>query len=376
MSVTFAVLLFLVIAVGLALLPILPAVAEWHDPVDTEPLTVVHESEVEIERFARVFRSFVEGSFGSLLEECHRKMVTEEGVLDDDTPYLVAGTENPPILREVERREGRSDRLLIGAADLRLPGRTVFARDIYARGSVYGREGSIYRAILAEESVELAAASRSLRWVHAGTWVRAATGSVLHGRVSAGVGIHLERGCTFERLHASRIEFGDPAAGVAGERVDPGSTSVLEPADVPGILDTEAGRWLVARGLEIPAGALVEADLVVTGACKLGAGAHILGSVKSHDDLVLAEDVRVEGSIVSGRHLWVGEGCQVWGPVLAEATIDLSGGCRIGTPEGPTTVSALSIHATIGALVHGTVWAHEAGHVRPARDESRSGVAA
>lgn len=140
------------------------------------------------------------------------------------------------------------------------------------------------------------------------------------------------------------------------------------------MLEVEAGRWLVARELDVPDRARIEADVVVTGTCRVGAGAHVLGSIKSHGDTFLAADVRVDGSVVSGRNLSIGSRCRISGPVIAEMKIDLEAGCRIGSPELPTTVSAPSIGAECGAVAHGTVWARTTGDVRHAEPGLRPSV--
>ena len=354
----------------------MPAIAEWHDRIDAQPLTVVHESEVDIQRFAKVFRAFVEGEFGAVIEQCRVTGEPREGRLDGRVGWLVQGRESVPVLTEAEQLRGQCERLIMAAGDLRLPQGTVFLRDVYAGGSVEAEEGVILRAALAEESMVLAPGSRSLRWLHAGSWVEAGTGTVLHGRVSAAERIRLEEGCRFERLTAPRIEFGDAAVeGVHREELS-GTTTLLTPGDIPRILDAAAGRWLVRGDLEVPGKARVEANLVVTGTCSVGVGAHVLGSIKSHGDLVLSGGVRVDGSVVSGHRLVIGSECMVMGPVLSEMTIRLETACRIGTPERPTTVSAQRINAECGALAHGTVWARVTGQVQHADTSSRPGAAA
>lgn len=377
MSVTFAAALLFAITIALVLLPLLPTFSEWRNRRDTAPLRVVYESEVDIESFAKSFRSFIDSNFRSILEECRQAEDAREGTLGENREYIAVGSDGLSVLSEVERRVGRSRRLVLSSADLLLPDRTVFLGEIYAGRSVYGGERSIYRAILAEDSIDLGSSSRSLRWLHAGKRVHAAAGSVLHGRVSAGEVVNLEDGCGFERLRAPRIEFGATSARggpEAGKEAVP--SVVLQPEDVPHLVEVEAGRWLVARKLEVPPDVIVEADIVVTGWCRVGRGARIVGSIKSHKDLHLAEGVQIEGSAVSGYGLYVGAGCHISGPALAETDIHLARGSTVGTAQRLTTVSGRTVHSACGVVVHGTVWAHVVGQVLPDSTEAHPGIEA
>jgi len=165
MSVTFAAALLFAITIALVLLPLMPTLSEWRNRRDTAPLRVVYESEVDIESFAKSFRSFIDSNFRSILEECRQAEDAREGRLGENREYIAVGSDGLSILSEAERRVGRSKRLVLSSADLLLPDRTVFLGEIYAGRSVYGGERSIYRAILAEDSIDLGSSSRSLRWL-------------------------------------------------------------------------------------------------------------------------------------------------------------------------------------------------------------------
>lgn len=369
MSVSLAVLVLFTITVVLVVLPLIPALVEWRARTDVEPLRVVQQSEVDVRHLARGFRDHVVRSFEPILAECRESGATREGELEDGTRYIVTGDAQAPVLNEAEERKGSTERLLLGCADLTLPANTLFLKEIYARGSVRGAARSVYRAILADVDVRIGPSSRSLRWLHADQGVYAEAGCVLHGRVSADQWITLEDGCGFERLHAPRVELGGrpgPATNATPKSEDGRPSAVLQPEDLPNLVEVEAGRWLVEKELDVPPNVRVEADLVVTGHGRIREGSCIVGSVKSHADLFLERGVRVEGSVVSGRALFIGPECRVRGPLLAEGEMRIDSGSVVGTASGLTTVSARDIYAALGVLVHGTVWAHVDGWVSSA----------
>ena len=138
---------------------------------------------------------------------------------------------------------------------------------------------------------------------------------------------------------------------------------MLQPRDLPNPVEVKAGRWLITGDLEIPAGKIVNADLVATGAVRIQTGAHIVGNIKSHKDMHMARGVEVDGSVVSEGDITFEAGCRLYGPVVAEGTISVGEGVVFGTATRPTTVSADKIYIEPGAVAHGTVWAHTDGRV-------------
>ncbi len=369
MSVSLAVLVLFGITAFLVVLPLIPALVEWRARTDVQPLRVVQQSEVDVRHLARGFRNYVMSFFEPILAECRESGGIREGELEDGTRYIVTHDGQASVLNEAEELKGSTERLVLGCADLNLPANTLFLKEIYAHGSVRGAARSVYRAILADGDVRLGPSSRSLRWLHADQDIYAEAGSVLHGRVSADRLITLEDGCGFERLHAPRVELGEPA-GPAADAIPTAEegrpSAVLQPEDLPNLVEVEAGRWLVEKELDVPPNVWVEANLVVTGHGRIREGSRIVGSIKSHADLFLERGVHVEGSAVSGRALFMGPDCRVHGPLLAEGEIRIDSGSVVGTASSLTTVSAREIYAALGVVVHGTVWAHVDGWVSSA----------
>lgn len=372
MSVGFAAILLFVLVVALTVLPFVPAILEWRRKTDAEPLAVAYASAVDVRHFANGFRNYISIHLGGVLEMCRQRGLTERGTMDDGTPYTVVGDGDATLLTMDENMARASHHVIASSGHLLLPERTMFLPEVYADGTVRGGEGNIYRAVLAEEDIQLGRHSVCLRWLHAARTITALSGSALFGRASADQAMRLERGCRFERLNAPRVEFCYRAE--AGEFAG-GSTyneqAMLRPRDLPNRVDVKAGRWLVAGDLEIPAGKIVRADLVATGALRVGPGAHVVGNIKSHGDIHLKRGVEVDGSVVGARGIVFDAGCRIYGPVMAERWIRARWGTVFGTATRPTTITAEKIEVEPGVVAHGTVWAHVDGRVVDGDDHRR-----
>jgi predicted acyltransferase (DUF342 family) len=368
MSLTFAVVIFFLIVVGLAVAPLIPAVIEVRRKSDAKPLRVVHESHVDIRHFAFRFRKFIETRLSSAMDSCRASGTVQDGQLKDGTLFVILPEDADSVPTVMPSSEGKA-RLIVALGGVELSANEIYPLEIYAGASVATGERTACRAVLAEGDVEFGKECVVQRWVYAGGTARAHEGCVLHGRLSAERAIRLDDGCGFERMHAGRIEFGESPAPVVSVPPDAARGKPLEARDLPRVLDTAAGRWLVKGNAEIPADSVVENDLVVTGELRIGARTKIRGSIKSHKNIVLKEDVTVEGSAVAGKNLYADPGGRIEGPVLAEENVYLAHGVEIGTENRPTTLSARQLHIRTGVVAHGTVWAYDDGRVRDWRQE-------
>ncbi len=347
------ILIFLALLAAWVYLPFIPAVGELRRRKDIAPVQVALDSEVNVQFFAHGHHEFMEQHLAEPVSRCLAEGKSQEGELEDGTPYLVL--------------DGRTDRqapenteaVIVSCGRLQLLPESEFPLELYARESVDGGAGNTYRAILADDSIDLGPRSTTLRWVHAGHAVNAGEGCTLWGRVSAGERITLAMDTVFERLNAPRIVFGEPARldipAPDGERLDAG--------DLPRLIDATAGRWLIKGMLDVPGNRRIEADLVATGGGRIGDRTRITGSIKSHKDLYLGRGVEVDGSVVSRRDIYLAEGCRIRGLLLSERAVYIQSGCVLGSPECATTVSVRRAEIAPGVVAHGTFWAHEEGRL-------------
>ncbi len=344
---------FMILVLGWVCLPLLPALLELRLKTDAEPLHVVQRSDVDIRHFARGFREFLHSKFAEQIEECTNSGKMLSGTMTDGTPFILFPENQDQLLASEENQDvPPEENLSISLGNMHLPGNKTYPREIFCKGSLHAGAGTSLRAALAEQSLYLGEGCTAFRWIHAGSEIHAEKDCRFYGRVSANRLIHLDDGCSFERLNAPRIEFGKK--GTLQKNETKGAFVDLDKH--PRLRDYSAGRYLFSRKLEIPEGGRVEGDIVVAGNLKIGDWAHIVGSLKTHGDLEIGRGVRIEGSVISGHNISMGPGCSLDGPVMAEHKAIIGTDCTFGSPDHPTTLAARGLKISRGVVAHGTVW--------------------
>jgi cytoskeletal protein CcmA (bactofilin family) len=333
-------------------LPLLPALTELRVKRDAQPLNVIQQYAGEIRHFSYGFRSYI-ADLLEPLRECVASGTTAQGTMPDGDQYLLLGRADNARLGSTGGKTATCQSVVAAGMDVVLPDGITFAKDVYAAGELTGGEKSVFRALLGEKDIRLGPASTVIRWAHAVGVFRAERDCDLYGRISSDREIQLESGCAFQRLNAPRIVLGPLDAE------EPDADAETAPISQP------AGRRLVDEDLEIQAGETVSANIVTRGKLYIGAGARVLGSVKSHEHMALEAGVHVEGSLISASTMQIGPDCRITGPVIAEHGITIETGTRCGSVRAPTTVSAPTIEIADGVTVFGTIWARTEGQVVP-----------
>ena len=331
--------------------PLIPTLRELWGKTDAEPLNVIQQHAGDIRHFAQSFAGFIK-ELAPVMEQCRTSGAMARGVLSDSSEYAILAA-----MQELPELEPLGDGFLcpyvaVLLEDFVSPPATTFSKEIYARGDFRGGKNNQYRAILSEKSIWLAEGSTVLRWANAEKKFAAAGSNELYGRISAGESIQLERGCTFLRLNAPRIELGAPTAR---------DTECF--SDNPPITSRQARRTLYDGDFEVKAGEVVHGDLVTRGALHIRTGARVVGSVKSNRSMILEPEVIIEGSAVSMGDMVIGAESALHGPVIAEHRLTIHSNARFGSDQKPTTVSSLEIKTEKGVVIFGTLWARQAGKV-------------
>lgn len=352
MNPTLATVLLVLLAAILFTLPLLPALTELLVKSDAQPLNVIQQHAGEIRHFSYGFRNYI-ADLLEPLRECVALGITTRGTLPNGGQYRLLGRADDMRLVAIEGKAETCQSVVATGMDVVLPDGVTFAKEVYAMGEITGGEKSVFRALLGEKDIRLRRASTVIRWAHAVGAFRAERDCNLYGRISSDREIRLESGCAFQRLNAPRIVLGGSCAE------EPNVGAETAPTYLSG------GRRLVDKNLEIPAGEIVSTSIVTRGRLHIGAGAHVLGSVKSHEHMALDAGVRVEGSLISASTMHIGPDCRITGPVIAEHGIEIETGTRCGSVRALTTVSAPMIEIADGVTVFGTIWARTEGQVVP-----------
>jgi hypothetical protein len=339
------------ITAALLAVPVTPALYELWKRADATPLpTSGHDGRVG--NFAEAFRSRVQPLLPQL-EACRTQRELSRTCIEGMEVLLV----------------GRDDfdfdpRLTDGVAAVMLseaaliPSGYVVEADVFTGIGLDLGERAALRAALCEGDIILGENSAVLRWLHADGSIFLRRGSTAYGRLSAGRSLRLEPGCGFQRMYAPQITTIDSD--------HPGDMSLdgeLEPADVSDMFASSRPRLRIQGNFVLPAGEILNANVIATGEIHIGSGARLLGSVKSYKNTVLKEDACVHGSIVSGGTMRLGPRSFVAGPLMAEGDVLIARGSRVGRPNALTTVSSSGVQIAAGCQLHGTVWARVRGNV-------------
>jgi predicted acyltransferase (DUF342 family) len=352
MNPALAAILLVLLAGILFTLPLLPALTELRLKRDAQPLGVIQQYAGEIRHFSYGFRTYIADLLDPM-RECVASGTTARGSMPDGDEYLLLGCADDARLVSIGGKTVTCQSVVAAGMDVVLPEGITFAKEVYAAGELTGGENSVFRALLGEKNIHLKRASTVIRWAHAVGAFRAERDCDLYGRISSDREIQLESGCAFQRLNAPRIVLG---------RLDMEVTSV----DTETVLTTlPGGRRLIDEDLEIQPGEIVSVNIVTRGRLRIGAGARVHGSVKSHEHIALEAGVHVEGSLISASTMRIGPDCRITGPVIAERGIAIETGTRCGSLWVPTTVSAPTIEIADGVTVFGTIWARTEGQVVP-----------
>jgi cytoskeletal protein CcmA (bactofilin family) len=352
---TIAGLLLVLFTAGWLMLPLLPALREAHQKTDTQPLSIIPEDPFNPACLAERFAERL-GEIQAQIQVCQRQGSSLAERFGSGEAYCIVGRPDELALRALQSSGRSADEVLILCRSGRLPAHMHFRSEVYAAEALIGGASSVFRAILADEDLELGAGTTVLRWVHSRSDLVVGRDCMLRGRATAHAILRLSSGTRFERLHARRVEFNFSDAAESW-------ASAMETSGQGIGRESPKQRTVVRKDLSIPAGRFVEGDYVVYGDLRVGAGSHVRGSLKSHGDIYIEAGAIIEGSVVSARNLELGEGCEVRWPVISEGRVTIHTGCRIGTERHPTSVTAPEIVVAPGVVAFGTVWASREGYV-------------
>lgn len=415
MRAALAALLLALVTTGWFMLSLLPALRELIDRTDVEPLQLTRGGG-DVRHFATTFQHFVNDELPALVKRVGEKPgMPRDGApteLRDGSPawYVPPQAQRAALPMSHTFAADLAERVIISRAGLDVPAGTALLKELYVDGALHGGDDVFYRAALVTGAATLGAGSSVLRWIDAGGDLRVGERSVLYGRASASGAITLEHGVRFQRVAAPCIRFEGPHEGEdegegegerAGDGEGQGADEDRDEADVYRALaearesalawDVKSveerarqesaretisltmlvppegalvafGRWLIDGDYEVPAGATVDSDLIVSGVLRLGERVVVRGAVKSAT-LIGGAHVVYHGAIVAATRLALGAGSHVAGPIVVEGEAELGPDCRVGGAADETTISAVSVRAGAGVTVYGEVWARGWGEV-------------
>jgi predicted acyltransferase (DUF342 family) len=350
----------------LFLLPLAPALLEWHRRIDDTPLKVVREYDGNIKYFSLRFRHFLSENFPDFMNNPQPNNAPAKGVLAAGDSYQIIGLEGIPKFTPSEMAAKATAQIILGTTSLRISDGMFFEKEIYASDEISSGNKNAFRAILAEGDIRLGDDCDIIRWAHSNANISLGSRGRLYGRISADGEIQLQQQSRFGRMYARVIRFGQSEQkDVQGKNATQPLNEFPMPAE---IIDQAPDRWLMAGSVVIPAATFHRGSLVAQKKLTLGSHSLIEGGLKSKGDLRLEANSRVDGAVVSTGNMYIGPGCTIKGPVVCEQMIVIEAGTIIGAPDHPTTISAAEIRVEENVIAYGSVWARELGFVSRKRN--------
>ncbi|MEM1095155.1 MAG: hypothetical protein AAGJ10_11185 [Bacteroidota bacterium] len=323
-----AVLALVGVTIGVAALPLWPALRELRHPRDTAPLDIA------------------DVDYGDIRSAAERlTTILAEQPLDTLAHTLV------PLGPGIE---GRRISLPAPHTDVLLATEAEAVRDVtlsehavlYSTARVVALSDSRLPALYATQWARLEPGTAILAWAFADVLI-AGAGVQLAGTADAASAIHLHPGVQFERVRAPKVYIGDAM-------------------QAPRPLSPSTGkrpRHLIQGDLDIPSGSVLDGDYVVHGTTTLSDDVTINGALKSYGPITTGARCTVTHALMTEQHLTLGPDNTLGGPVLAETHLDAAPGLQVGSASSLATLSASTIALRPTSRVYGTVWAKDGGKV-------------
>jgi predicted acyltransferase (DUF342 family) len=342
----------------LVVLPFVPTWREWRRPTDKAPLTIASNYTNDIDHFARRLRADAAARLG-------RDAPTGY----EDFNFVPDGAGTGAWTNTAMDWAG-APRRMISRHDIRDDGAIRCAQPLYVEGSLRAGAGSVFTAVYATGAIVLGPESEIHDWAHADGVLRMGRNAAALRRISSDTEVELGDEAWFERMNAPTLVFGRPReAGESEAQAAPLPAAVEQVAasyaELPNAVMQTPQLYLVRGDCVLGARRLYTGSLVVTGRLIIGPATTVVGDIKVRLDLSIGEDAQVQGAITCEQRAYLFDGVRVLGPLVSENDVLIGTGAVIGLLQSPTTVSARNIIVQAGAVVHGTIWAHEIGMVKP-----------
>jgi cytoskeletal protein CcmA (bactofilin family) len=335
---------FALVCLLLFTLPFIPAFREWRHPSDIAALPILPNYTSDVDHFSRRLQADAEARLG-------------QGVA---TGY----EEFDFVTDQLEDMDwGRARKRLISRSSIDTLSPIHSAQPVYVEGSLRAAAGSSFSALYPTCDIALGAESEINDWAHADGVLRLGPNSIALRRISAGTAIELGNEAWCARRQAPTLHF-----GLRTRRVVPVAEADQTPAsyaDLPNAIEQTPALFLIRGDCALPAGKIYRGSLVVTGFLTIGPGTTVIGDIKARKGASIGRGASVQGAVTCEKRVYVFKDARVLGPMISESDILIGTRALIGLPDAQTTVSARNIIVEDGVVVHGAIWAHEIGMVKP-----------
>jgi cytoskeletal protein CcmA (bactofilin family) len=339
--------IIIVIFLVLIILPFIPAIREYIQKKDDQPLYVNMLYSKDPRFFDRSFRS-------KLLSN-----VKESGINRAFRVKLSAKEEIVEVCNAADVDDykfGNNVLYLEGNADITQ--NMKFKKEVYVTGTTKLNENTIIRGILSEKDLKIAPHSTIVRWAGSEANIYVGHDCDLGVRCSCEKELWLDVDCVFKSLYGHPIytHYDENIVKLKLEEAkrseeDPFKTK-LETADKEEIIFDESNDPLTVPRFDesetelhsisdtcivmhkgettIPSRSVINNNLIIKSKTVINPNTTIKGTIKSYGKLVLKDNVRVEGNVFAEKDIVIGANCHIEGNVFSQGSVEVGSNTEIG----------------------------------------------
>lgn len=319
-----------------------PALQEWRHPTDLQPLPVLTDDAIDIDFFAERFRREAMAFMDNRLA----RNKNEFAFTAAEPGRTGWGTVAAPL---ISTQSISSDTPI----NCKFP--------IFVDGNVDATASNQLVALYALGAATLGPATDISEWAHAEETFFLGAASHASRRISSATAVELANECTFERISAPVIRFGQRRRNEL--RPERGQLTEASFGTLPRAVQRTDQLVLIRGDCTLPAESIYRESLIVTGKLSVGKGTRVIGNVKARKGIVIEPNALIGGALICESQIQIQENAMINGPVISESTITIENNVTIGEFGLPTTISAERIVVQSGVVTHGAVWARNVGLV-------------
>lgn len=307
------ILIVFILFIALLLLPFIPGILELIKKEDSEPLFI----SMDYTRNPRYFGK----SFKMLLNRAASGLTLSPGFHD----VKLSKNEKLEITESIDIPDKMEiNHLLYVTGNFISGSHALFSKEVYVNGTAIIGANNIVQAMIGLGNVTVSEGTQFRRWLDADGHIIIGANCDLGISVSSGDKINLAVNCIFRRLYGMPIVTGHKQIDILPH---PQETLSLKEYSLAGVSFTRK------KDKTVPAGSLINNNIVFLGDVSIGSGAIIKGTIKSYGNVLLEQDVIVFGSIFADGDIFIGRNATIIGHVFSQKSVFISEQSIISRPD-------------------------------------------
>lgn len=338
------ILLVFILFLLLLFLPFLPGILELILKRDAEPLFI----SMDYIRNPRYFGK----SFKRLIHRATAGFTLSPGMRD----IKLSKNEKVELTHSIDISTAKEiNHLLYIIGNLVTGSNVLFNKEVYVTGKAVIGSDNIIQALAGDGDITVSNGVQFKRWLDAEGDVRIADNCNLGISTSSGSRLFLSTDCIFRRINGMPIITGDGPSGIVHN---------FESALPPPLPVHSKPSFVRKKDTSIPAGTIIDDNIVFIRDVKIGPNSLIRGTIKSYGKIVLAENVKIDGNIFADDDIFIGRNARISGHVFSQSSVYISCQTIISSPDRIKTVlGKKSIKIERDVVIYGFVTTEGSGKI-------------